>query len=48
MMSNIASPWRYDTATLHVRDPLEHATAYDLTLRPRAVIFRCHGASKGD
>jgi phosphatidylserine/phosphatidylglycerophosphate/cardiolipin synthase-like enzyme len=27
MMSNIASPWRYENAAFHARDPLEHATA---------------------
>jgi hypothetical protein len=34
MMSNIASPWRYDAATFYARDALEHAAACDLTLRP--------------
>jgi hypothetical protein len=43
MMSNIASPWRYDTAAFQAPDPLEHATACDLALRPRAAIFGCHG-----
>jgi hypothetical protein len=27
MMSNIPSPWRYNSATFHARDALEHATA---------------------
>jgi hypothetical protein len=34
MMSTIASPWRYETAAFHARDPLEHATACELALRP--------------
>jgi hypothetical protein len=34
MMSNIASPWRYDTATFHARDPLEYAIVCELALRP--------------
>jgi hypothetical protein len=33
-MSNIASPWHYDTAAFHARHPLEHAIACDIALRP--------------
>jgi hypothetical protein len=43
MMSNIASPWRYDTAASHARAPSNTRPLTSWCGAPGAAVFRCHG-----